>query len=121
MTIKTKDVVVTQTTYVAMDGTEFNSKLECEDYEFSSPLLKSQEDIWVVFPLKRSICSSDIELFSTKELANLSLKHLPKDNKTKYSITSIKTDIRFTAGRSVEGYPELGEILSKPPYTSKMK
>ena len=69
-----------------VDGREFRNKVDAERYV----KMKSLQSVFVVFRRKNLM---DLEVFSTLELAEDSLKHVPEAEKHNYKIIETKVDM----------------------------
>lgn len=96
--------------FIADDGTEFDSELKCVSYEFTKSLTKPKQQLWVVFNRYKQ---GTAELFSSRELAQLSLKEAR--NSSHFIIEPIEIDARFIYDLNHETYPEYKWIAKLKP------
>jgi hypothetical protein len=89
MKIREEQEVVTRTIYVAEDGTCFNSKSACEDYEFREEHKKAGNVVYIVYDIRGG---DRVEVFSTLELANNSIQNVEHNN---YKVREKIIDMRY--------------------------
>jgi hypothetical protein len=88
MKIREEQEVVTRTVYEAEDGTCFNSKSECETYEFWETHKQAGNAVYVVHHKR---IPSRIEVFSSLELAMKAIQSFEED----YSVREEIIDMRY--------------------------
>ena len=100
-----KDITVTK--YISNDNIEFNNEESCIVHENHNAFIKQHGSVWIVYQTIAGY-RNDIECFSSKELAELSLKYIRDDDS--YTVDKININDRFS---SLANYPEAEKLLKE--------
>ena len=90
MKTEIREIVKSETVYIANDGKEFKDENSCRIYETRADLRNKGKSVWLVYPRR---VGGNVEVFSTKELAERSLEN--SDDPSNFVIREEFIDYRF--------------------------
>ena len=90
MRTETREIVKSETVYIANDGKEFKDENSCRIYETRVDLRNKGKSVWLVYPRR---VGGNIEVFSTEELAERSLEN--SNNPSNFVVREEFIDYRF--------------------------